>query len=209
LPKARANLSLDCAPRARWRVWGSRAAGAVALSLFGLTLAGGMALADSADDRRVRAGARLFRALLAAEVEVESKAAPDGALHVVVFGDDAHLIGEVTDLIAPGGDAANSAIRDLPVQVVSIDTLPDLDKTQPVGIFLATSPSDAQLEALIRWSANAHVVLYSPFEGHVERGVSAGIAVEAKVQPYLNLTALREAGVELKPFFVKVAKVRP
>jgi hypothetical protein len=53
------------------------------------------------------------------------------------------------------------------------------------------------------------VVLYSPFEGHVERGVPAGIAVEAKVQPYLNLSALQAAGIELKPFFLKVAKVRP
>jgi len=184
-------------------------AAALGLGLLGLTLASGIALADSADDRRVRAGARLFRALLAAEVEVESRAAPDGALHVVVFGDDKPLMREVTDLIAPGGDVAGSAIRDLPLQVVSIDALPDLDKARPVGIFLATVPSDAQLEALIRWSANAHVVLYSPFEGHVERGVAAGIAVEAKVQPYLNLTALREAGIELKPFFVKVAKVRP
>ena len=208
MSKPYANSSPDRAPGARWRVWAHRAAAALTLSLFGLTLAGGMAMADSADDRRVRAGARLFRALLAAEVEVESKAAPDGALHVVVFGDDKHLMSEVTDLIAPAGDAANSAIRDLPLQVVSIDTLPDLDKTRPVGIFLATSPTDAQLDALIRWSANAHVVLYSPFEGHVERGVAAGIAVEAKVQPYLNLTALREAGIELKPFFVKVAKVR-
>lgn len=209
MSKAHANSSLRRAAPRLWYGWAQRVAAALGLGLLGLTLASGIALADSADDRRVRAGARLFRALLAAEVEVESRAAPDGALHVVVFGDDKPLMREVTDLIAPGGDVAGSAIRDLPLQVVSIDALPDLDKARPVGIFLATVPSDAQLEALIRWSANAHVVLYSPFEGHVERGVAAGIAVEAKVQPYLNLTALREAGIELKPFFVKVAKVRP
>ncbi len=77
----------------------------------------------------------------------------------------------------------------------------------PAAVFLATRLSSAEIDALVRWSIANHVIVYSPFEGDVERGIPAGLAVEAKVQPFLNLTTLEAAGIELKPFFVQVAKV--
>jgi len=61
----------------------------------------------------------------------------------------------------------------------------------------------------VRWSTAAKVVLYSPFDGDVERGAAAGLCIEAKVQPFLNMPALQAAGVEIKPFYVKVARVYP
>ncbi len=51
------------------------------------------------------------------------------------------------------------------------------------------------------------MILYSPFEGDVERGVTAGLSIEAKVLPFVNQRTLEASGVELKPFFLKVAKV--
>lgn len=37
----------------------------------------------------------------------------------------------------------------------------------------------------------------------------AGLSIEAKVVPYVNQSALTAAQVQLKPFFMKVAKVHP
>ena len=51
-----------------------------------------------------------------------------------------------------------------------------------------------------------HIIVFSPFEGDVERGVQCGIAVQARVRPFLNMKSLKSAGVSLKPFFLKVAK---
>ena len=176
-----------------------------AASVFGST-----ALADSADDRRVRAGARLFRSLLTAQLALEGKAASDGALHVVVFGADTGLAPEISDLIATSGEAGKAGIRDLRVSIEQVGSLAQLARiTQPAGVFIATAQAPGDLEKLIRWSTDAHVVLYSPFEGDVEHGVAAGLAVEAKVQPYLNTGALQAAGVEIKPFYLKVAKTFP
>lgn len=193
-------------PRVCWRP--------LALALLSLVtlaaLGSNSALADDADDRRVRAGARLFRSLLAAETALEAQAGADGALHVVVFGGESAAAGDVSQLIAANGESGKTGIRDLPVKIERIATVTALDGApKPAGIFLAGAPSDADLVKLIAWSNAAHIVLYSPFEGHVERGVAAGIAVEAKVQPYLNLPALQAAGVEIKPFYLKVAKVYP
>jgi hypothetical protein len=185
-------------------------ASVLALLITASSVLGNAALADSSDDRRIRAGARLFRSLLTAQLALESRTASDGALHVVVFGADSALAPEISELIATSGDAGKSGIHDLPVSIERVTSIAQLAKIQqPAGVFLAATQSPADLSQLIRWSTDSHVVLYSPFEGDVEHGVAAGLAVEAKVQPYLNTGALQAAGVEIKPFYLKVAKTFP
>ena len=197
-------------PRRRGAALARACAGLLAIALTVASVFGNTALADSADDRRVRAGARLFRSLLTAQLALESKAASDGALHVIVFGADSALAPEIAALIASSGDAGKPGIRDLPVAIERVASIGQLAKiAQPAGVFLASTQSPADLSQLIRWSTDSHVVLYSPFEGDVEHGVAAGLAVEAKVQPYLNTSALQAAGVEIKPFYLKVAKTFP
>ncbi len=63
-----------------------------------------------------------------------------------------------------------------------------------------------QLQTLTAFANAQRLVVFSPFEGDVERGVQSGIAVEARVRPYVNTKALRAAEVRLKSFFMKVAK---
>jgi hypothetical protein len=168
------------------------------------------ARADDADDRRVRAGARLFRSLLTAQVALESRAAADGALHVVLYGADAHLAEEISMLISANGEGGKSGIKDLAVKIDNVANLAALAQTQQLaGVFLISAQSEKDLAELVRWSTAAKVVLYSPFDGDVERGAAAGICIEAKVQPFLNLPALQAAGVEIKPFYIKVARVYP
>ena len=168
------------------------------------------ARADDADDRRIRAGARLFRSLLTAQVALESRTAADGALHVILYGSDAHLSAEISTLIASSGDAGKTGIKDLPVTIDNITSLSALAQAQqPAGVFIVSAQSEKDLAELVHWSTASKVVLYSPFDGDVERGAAAGICIEAKVQPFLNLPALQAAGVELKPFYVKVARVYP
>lgn len=166
-----------------------------------------MVQADSYDDRRVRAGARLFRALLAADTALETKTAPDGALHVVMLGSDPRLAGDLAVLVVPPEEGDKARIRGLTVRVDIRDALPAEGSPLPVGIFLATPQSPRELERLVRWGIAHHVILYSPFEGDVEHGATAGISIEATVQPYLNAGTLEASGIDLKPFFLKVAKV--
>jgi len=184
-------------------------AGLVA-AVTAVSVSASTARADDADDRRIRAGARLFRSLLTAQVALESRAAADGALHVILYGSDAHLSGEIASLIASGGDAGKTGIKDLAVKIDNVTSLSALAQAQqPAGVFIVSAQSEKDLAELVQWSTASKVVLYSPFDGDVERGAAAGICIEAKVQPFLNLPALQAAGVELKPFYVKVARVFP
>lgn len=172
-----------------------------------LTLAVPNAVADNTDDRRVRAGARLLRSLLAADTGLDKRLV-DGKVLVWVYAADRRGAAEAAEQIVPSGDAAAAKLRDLALTATASTDLPG-DAAVPTAIFLASRPNNAQLEALVRWSIEHHAIVYSPFEGDVERGIPAGLSVEAKVQPYLNLKTLQAAGIELKPFFLQVAKVTP
>lgn len=176
------------------------------LVVVGLACATVSVNADTTDERRVRAGARLFRSLLAAHTGLEDRAA-DGRLRVLIFSTDARSAAEVGDLVAPPTSPESARIRDLPIEMVTSGTLPTDKAPLPAAVFLATRLSSAEVDGLVRWSIAHRVIVYSPFEGDVERGIPAGLAVEAKVQPFLNLTTLEAAGIVLKPFFVQVAKV--
>lgn len=175
---------------------------------IGLALAAVDARADTQDERRVRTGARLFRALLAADAGLEAKIASDGRIEVAVYAPDRSRHASVADLIAPQDAPDQAQVRGFPLRVRPMADLLEGD-TLPAAVFLAAPLPGSELEALIRWSMTNRVLLYSPFEGHVERGVMAGLSIEAKVQPFVNRSALEAAQVELRPFFLRVAKVYP
>ena len=159
--------------------------------------------AEGDDERRVRTGAKLFRALLAADLDLGERRADSGELRVLVLGSDVDLLEEAITLIA-GEDG--STLGDLPVGVEVIGELSANGDAPVAGVFIA-DPAPAELAAIIRWGIEHGTIIYSPFEGHVEAGALAGIAVEARVRPYVNQQTLDAAGIRLKPFFLKVAKI--
>jgi hypothetical protein len=174
-------------------------------------LASDVARADSEEDRRVRSGARLFRSLLTADTTLKNRVSTDGSLHVVIYGFDSPLVPEVESLIGFASDAKAPAIRDFPMKIdvaSSPAALLDAEKS-PAGIFLVSAQTPDDLAILIQWGQRAHAIIYSPFEGDVERGATAGLSIEAKVRPYLNTSALQAAGIQIKPFYLKVAKTYP
>ena len=63
--------------------------------------------------------------------------------------------------------------------------------------FLDLARDDAERQ----WVGNVRFIA-----GDVERGVLGGIKVESRVLPYVNAMAMKESKINLKPFFMKVAK---
>ena len=167
--------------------------------------------ADAYHDRRAETGIKLFRALLAADLDLERKATADGRLLVLFFyTDDRKRAEELAKAFgkapAPG---AVEPVRGLPV---SLESTADPSFAQyparvPAGIFLAQAPDAQALRAIIRFGIAKRVIVYSPFEGHVESGVLGGLAVEAQVRPYINQGTLTASNIRLKDFFLKVTKV--
>ena len=166
--------------------------------------------ADDYQDRRAETGIKLFRALLAADLDLERKTT-DGRLLVVFFyTNDRKRADERAK--AFGKAATPDAVEPIRGLPVSLETTADPAFTQhvrrvPAGIFLAQAPDAESLRAIVRFGIANRVIVYSPFEGHVESGVLGGLAVEAQVRPYINQGTLTASNIRLKDFFLKVTKV--
>ncbi|MCP4901148.1 MAG: YfiR family protein [bacterium] len=177
------------------------------LSVFAL----GPVWADSYEDRRLRTGARLFRSLLAADQGISEKTGDDDQLLILFFfkGDrrEAEILADTAFNQADSQTPVK--IRDYPVRVEFIDDPAFQNHQQdiPAGIFLVDSLPEKDLQAIIGFAVDNHVVLFSPHEGHVEKGVLGGLVIEAQVRPHVNLKAARDSEINIKEFFLKVAKV--
>ncbi len=73
------------------------------------------------------------------------------------------------------------------------------------GIFI-TEKIDPGLDAVIRFAVENHAIVFSPFEGDVEAGVTGGIVISGRLLPYVNMEALRVSGIQIKPFFLKITE---
>ena len=156
--------------------------------------------ADQAD-RRVLIGLKVFPAVVAA-----NQSLPQGLDRplrlLIVFLDDRGRADEVAARLRDIG-----AVRDRPVtvEVRRYDRLPDNGNPPVAGIFLAQWLND-RLQPVLQYARRRQVVLFSPFEGDVERGVMSGLSVRDRILPYVNVAALEAAEVYLKPFFMEVAR---
>lgn len=79
------------------------------------------------------------------------------------------------------------------------------DNNLPTGVFLAEPLNQAELKKITDYSRKNQRLLFSPFEGDVERGVSAGIYISNKITPYFNRKALTAANINLHKSLLKVS----
>jgi len=175
----------------------------VALAAFSLSIG-----ADDLTDVRAQAGARLFRAFLSADVDVEKKTVDNQLLILFLYVDDKQRAASLASRFL--GEAKDGGtIRGLPLTVAysSDSSLAGYKSRVPAGIFLAQPPNESTRRTVIKYGIEHHVIVYSPFEGDVENGILGGLSVEAQVRPYVNLSTLSASNISLKPLFFKVAKV--
>lgn len=153
---------------------------------------------------RARAGVRFFRSLLAADVDLPRKVIPpDQLLIVFLYVDDPR---GANDLMARFGEQTKE-LRGLPVVTEATKDVAQYAQRVPAGIFITQPPNKKALASIIRYGIDHHVIIYSPYEGHVESGVLGGLFVDAQMRPFVNGTTLTASQITLKDFFLKVAKV--
>lgn len=180
------------------------------LSLFLVTFllyaTSGVSLADSQIAGRAVLGLKLFRATLAADLDIHNKTTADGQLQLLVYGNDIKAKQVAEKLIRSG------SVRKMPLQVKTVDDskLATFRDHTVAGVIVASPTlSQAEFKRLSEFARIHRIIVFSPFEGGVEQGVSAGLYIRAKVLPYVNINALKRSGIRLKPFFLKVAKEYP
>lgn len=174
-----------------------------------LSLLCGAAFGDEVHERRVGSGLRLFRALLAADIKLPAKTIGPGQILIVFFyvNDRRQALELAARFVREAKE--RDSIRGLSIvtEVTNDPTLASFAGRMPAGVFIAEAPSRAGLMAIIAVGIRNHLIVYSPFEGHVESGVLAGLSVEAQVRPFLNRQTLEASQIALKPFFLNVARV--
>jgi len=163
----------------------------------------GALAADENDARRVTVGLNLFPAVLAAEQDIAAKRSAAGMLVLLlVHRDDPEPIDRLAAVLRDKG-----AIRGVPlnIRIVDVQSLRDHPAEGVAGVFVAQRLGE-DLAVVLDYSRRHGVLSFSPFQGDVERGVVAGIAVSDRVLPYVNMTALAASGLQLKPFFLRIAE---
>ena len=164
-----------------------------------------VALADEVQERRTQAGVRLFRSLLAADLDLAKKTTEDGLLIVFYYVDDQQRAAEMARQFAGAADKIRG--MDVVTEVTNDATFAEYAARIPAAVFLAQPPPRATLQSIIQYGIHNRLIVYSPFEGHVELGVLGGLSVEAQVRPFVNRSTLEASRITLKEFFLKVTKV--
>lgn len=161
-------------------------------------------IADTFSDRRAQVGLKLFRTLVGADTQIENKTDGHGHLLVyLVYGTDEKTAQEHASLLTE----TLKTVRDIPVEISPLP-LSALNQTtpKPAAIFVSQPLSTDEASQLVAFSTEQHIIAFSPFEGDVERGILAGLSVEATVKPLINKQTLQNSQLAIKPFYLKVAK---
>lgn len=161
-------------------------------------------LADAYDDRRALVGLNLFRTFLSADPLLARKVS-DGCLRVVMLFVDSQRSAD--DMAERLRTSLQKGVADQPVCVTS-EPLSQLHTDQHnAAIFVSERLNDDERQQLVQYGIRQRIAVFSPFEGDVERGILGGISVEASVRPAINRTTLNASGIELKSFYLSVARI--
>lgn len=153
-------------------------------------------------DRRVKVGLKLFPAVLSADTDLRTKQSPGGTLNILVVYERSRVSAqEIKNSLSAIDKIKSMAVH---VETVSLDDLEAAMHEAVAGVFIA-DPNITQLGHVISLAKAHRVIVFSPFEGDVERGVLSGISVSDRILPYVNLRALGDSGIRLKSFFMKIA----
>ena len=164
---------------------------------------------QSEETRRTDVGIRMFATLLGADLDLQKKSENGKLLLVIFYTTDANRAERLAAglRVMPNGEP--KMIGGLPVEVLTTTDpgLAAFANRKPAGIFVGQSPDGRNLRTLIQYGIAQRVIVYSPFEGHVESGVHGGLSIGAQVKPYVNRATLEASRITLKDLFMKVTKV--
>lgn len=168
---------------------------ALLLSLTWLT-----APAEGVLSPRMQIGINIMPAIVAANKRLADNDTQILPIYIV-YRDNRHLAEQLRPRLQKIGKIRSRALQ---VESISLTDLLASDPVPSSAIFLA-EPINDELSALLDFVQQQRVLLFSPFEGDVERGVATGFRVTDKVLPMVNMTSLKLSNIQLKAFFLRVA----
>lgn len=166
-----------------------------------LLLLGGLpSQAQEALSPRLQIGISILPAIIAANKRLASK---DGQVLSInlVYQNNQHLAEQLRPRLENIGKIRKHMVQ---IKTTSLADLLASDPAPTGAIFIAEPITD-DLDDLLSFVQQQKLLLFSPFEGDVERGVATGFRVTDKVLPMVNMTSLKQSNIQLKAFFLRVA----
>lgn len=154
---------------------------------------------------RTWVGLDIFPSFLAADRDIVSKTGSDGKLLLVLkYIDDK----KAAEKMARHLKKINT-IRGIPIRIELTEdaSLEAYKDAEVAGIFITEkAPSPRSLTDLLYYGEKNQVIVFSPFIGDIEAGVSGGIFISDRILPYVNIKAIQLSGIRIKPFFLRISK---
>ncbi|MDH3629556.1 MAG: YfiR/HmsC family protein [Gammaproteobacteria bacterium] len=158
-------------------------------------------LAQDAASPRLQIGINLLPAIIAAN---QSLAVSDGTNNLpiyLVYRENRHLAKQLEPGLRQVGEIRK---RKLEITILSLDELLSQGPA-PLSVVFITEPLDQRLPELVELAEQQRILLFSPFKGDVELGVTTGFQVTDKVLPLVNMASLKQSKIKLKAFFLRIA----
>lgn len=159
--------------------------------------------ADEALQRRVLVGLKLFPAVLAASQELGPKSELRDIKVLIVYHGEQDHAEELAEILR---DIKQIKGKPLVVETSPINQLLQRSGAPPFGLFVSQR-NDKDIEIISRYGQQHNIITFSPFQGDVENGILAGIAISDRILPYINSQTLATLPAGLKAFFLKVAEI--
>ena len=166
-----------------------------------LAMLGTTSLAQDPLSPRLQIGINLLPAIVAAN---QSLAATDINRNLpiyLVYRENRYPAEQLEQHIVQVGKIRE---RSLEAEAISLEELLAAEP-QPLSVVFVAEQLDRQLPDLVRFAQQQRLLLFSPFAGDVERGVTAGFQVTDKVLPEINMASLKQSKIQLKAFFLRIA----
>ncbi len=167
-----------------------------------------LSCADS-DPAQVRMGLKLFRTILASDVRIRDKSVDD-LLHLVLVykknKSKAKMYANKLYSFGRGRNKGKIKKHKIKIHLLSTDELHQLESIHPAGIFILDRIPDAVVRHIARYATENSIISFSPYDGDVVKGITAGIVIEATVRPLINTHVLKQANIRLKSYYLKISK---
>ncbi len=165
---------------------------------------------DQKQQRINSIGLKLFRSLLASELDIDCKISADRQMSILfIYAREQAMAKQLADdFLKIGKQTKQGRIHQIPVSVtaVSADDLVMATQQHVAGAFIVDQMTERQLVKVINYARSKRIVVFSPYPGDVQAGVAAGLDIGVKVRPFLNMRALQASGLNIKKLFIKVSK---
>lgn len=162
--------------------------------------------ADEKERRRVDISLSIFPRIVAVDNHFRDKLGEDKTVRLFFLYDkDRENAEDLAQRMNKSGQGIGG--REVLAEAVSVDkaVLAAGDEL-PMAIFVTEHLGDARLLRAMLFAEKYNRLVFSPFTGDVERGVTVGISVTNRVKPYFNMHALQRSKIAINALLMKMSR---